>query len=125
MGTFESRLLEFVNNENGFIFYKLLIDDVCYFDLFVEKLRKYPRDAKSLDSIFAYMDSFSKAMLPQSKFRQIKNVQRKDIFEFKKGNIRVYVILQDSDIYVIAGGFKNEQKQDVQRIARQVKQFKI
>ncbi len=125
MSTFESKLLEFVNNENGFVFYKLLIDDVCHFDLFVEKVSKISNESKSLDAIFAYMDTFSKVMLPQSKFRQIKNAHRKDVFEFKKDNIRVYVILQSPCIYVITGGFKNNQKQDVQRIVRQIRQFKV
>ncbi len=116
--------MDIVNNNNGFTFYKLLIDDVCYFDCFVDGLKKFPQDLKSLNSIYAYMDMFSKTMLPKSKFRNIKNANRDDIFEFKKDNIRVYVILQSPSVYVITGGFKKEQDKDVRRITKQVKDFK-
>lgn len=126
MNKIESILLDVINNGNGFVFYKLVINDVCQFDLFVEGLKRIPRDMKSLHSIFAYMDMFSKTiMLPCSKFRQIKNIERKDVFEFKKDNIRVYVILKDYDVYVITGGYKNKQDRDIEEIARQVKQFNI
>ena len=116
-------MLEIVNNENGFVFYKLLIDDICHFDIFVEKLKNLPRDLKSLDSIYAYMDMFSKTLLPRSKFRSIKNVERKDIFEFKKDNIRVYVILQQPSVYVVAGGFKKDQKRDIGKLVKQIRNF--
>lgn len=124
MAVFSTELLEIVNNENGFVFYKLLIDDICHFDCFVEGLKRFPREMKSLYSIFAYMDMFSSRKIPESKFRNIKNANRKDVFEFKKDNIRVYVILQNPEVYVITGGFKKNQKNDVERIVRQVKNFK-
>lgn len=123
MSNFSKEILEEVNNAHGFVFYKLLINNVCLFDSFVAKLKSLQREKKSLNSIFAYMDMFSRQQLPKSKFRAIKNSKRKDVFEFKKDNIRVYIILQENDVYVVAGGFKHNQDKDVKRIIKLVQGF--
>lgn len=115
--------MDIISNNNGFVFYKLLINDVSHFDQFVCGLEKLPKELKSLESIYAYMDMFSRIMLPKSKFRKIKNPDRGDIYEFKKNNVRVYIILQSPSIYVITGGLKNDQEKDVKRITKQVKNF--
>lgn len=125
MNRFTTELFELVNNENGYIFYKLLINDNFLFDYFVERIKNSPPERTRLNTIFAYMDMFSKVLLPKTKFRNIKGVDRKDIFEFKSGNVRVYVILQYPHIYVVAGGLKSEQDKDIKRIVQQIKGFQL
>ena len=125
MNRFTTELFELVNNENGYIFYKLLINDNFLFDYFVERIKNSPPERTRLKTIFAYMDMFSKVLLPKTKFRNIKGIDRKDIFEFKSGNVRVYVILQCPHIYVVAGGLKTEQDKDIKRIVQQIKGFQL
>lgn len=62
--------------------------------------------------------------LPKTKFRQINvSPPRTDVFEFKKNNLRIYVILQKPDVYVVMGGYKNTQKQDVAVLGKRLKGF--
>lgn len=62
------------------------------------------------------MDSFSSNFLPSSKFRQIKGLRRKDVYEFKNKDIRVYVLMKKPNIFVILGGYKGTQDKDINRI---------
>ena len=44
--------------------------------------------------------------------------------EIKKNNIRVYVIDQRPDIYIVMGGYKRDQKKkDIPRLIRKTKDF--
>lgn len=117
--------LDQVNNPNC-KFVKLVDEDgICQFDTFVEEVEKNAMDKKALSAIFASMDSYHPSLLlPKEKFRQIKWKERSDIYEFKKKNIRVYVILQKPDVYVIMGGYKNNQENDIAKIKRDIVNFK-
>ena len=46
-----------------------------------------------------------------------------DIWEFKKNNIRVYVVKTLKEVYIVMGGYKADQKRDIERVKRRVKQF--
>lgn len=68
------------------------------------------------------MDSFSsRNLLPGKKFRKIKGKGRTDLYEFKSQNIRVYVLLCTPDMYLVLGGYKQNQKADIDRLKRQLK----
>ena len=43
----------------------------------------------------------------------------------QKDNVRVYIILQKPNIYIITGGLKKTQDTDVKRLKKQVKDFNI
>jgi hypothetical protein len=125
MNDFRVELFDIINNAE-YCFYKLYIDDVCHFDEFVETIKDLPREPKSLKGIYAYMDMFSSQIkLPKTKFRHIEGTDRDDVFEFKKDNVRVYIILQKPNIYIITGGLKKTQDTDVKRLKKQVKDFSI
>ncbi|MBF1558163.1 MAG: hypothetical protein HXO13_02230 [Prevotella salivae] len=125
MSKFETELFDLINNENGFVFYKLLINGKSMFDYFVGRIRASSPEERHLKKIYAYMDSFSKELMPKTKFRNIKCAERKDIFEFKSKNVRVYVIIQEPSVYVVAGGLKASQDKDIKRIVQQIKEFQI
>lgn len=125
MADFRTEIFELVNN-NEYSFYKLYIDDVSHFDEFCQKIESFHREKKSLESIIALMDMFSASlMLPEKKFRQIKGIKRQDVFEFKKDNVRVYVIKDDAnkEFYVVMGGLKNEQDADLKKLQVRIKGF--
>ncbi len=102
-------------------FYELYIDDECQFEDFCKEVAKDKPRQKTLYSIFSLMECFSCQLLPKKKFRQIKGVGRDDIFEFKKNDIRVYVLMQKPNICVVLGGYKDDQKKDLANIKRLVK----
>lgn len=72
---------------------------------------------KKIMHIYAYMNEFSPStLLPKTKFRQIKGVKRDDVYEFKKDDIRIYVIKKYPSIFVILGAYKGTQDKNINRI---------
>ena len=94
-------ILDLVNNPNC-QFYKLLIDDECQFDEFVKQVEKVKADKSSFAGIIALMD---------------------DLYEFKKNNLRVYVILQCPNVYVAMGGYKATQEKDIRKLKKNTLDF--
>lgn len=111
---------DLVNNQNGYVFKKLCVGGVCQFDDFYDEVSRSKLEYKNLVGIIALMDSFGGSLLPKEKFRQIKNVGRSDIYEFKKKGIRVYVMLQKPDVLIILGGYKKNQTQDIKLLKRRL-----
>ncbi len=60
---------------------------------------------------------------PATKFNHIEDSQRSDMFEFKKDRLRIYVIKQKPDIYIVVGGFKGTQKKDIKLLKSLIKDF--
>lgn len=103
-----------VNNKE-YNFYEVSVNGKCLYQEFVKGLST--RDLKKLINIYAYMDCLSPSnLLPSSKFRQIKGLRRNDVYEFKKNDLRIYVIKKRPDIYVVLGGYKGSQDKDINRI---------
>lgn len=119
-------ILDLVNNPNC-QFYKLLIDDECQFDEFVKQVEKVKSDKSSFAGIIALMDNYSPyQLMPRTKFRQIEAAnksERHDLYEFKKNNLRVYVILQCPNVYVAMGGYKATQEKDIRRLKKNTSDF--
>ena len=79
---------------------------------------------KKLNAIYGYMDSFSPSLLlPKTKFRHVDGIKRKDVYEFKKNDIRVYVIMKRPSVFVILGAYKGTQKQDYKNISNLFNDF--
>ncbi len=77
-----------------------------------------------MDYIFALMENFgTDLLLPKEKFRQVESLGRNNLFEFKKNNIRVYVIKKEPDMLVVLGGSKNTQQADYKWMKKALKDF--
>ena len=110
-----------VNNKE-YNFYEVSVNGKCLYQEFVKGLST--RDLKKLINIYAYMDCLSPSnLLPSSKFRQIKGLRRNDVYEFKKNDIRIYVIKKRPDVYVVLGGYKGSQDKDINRIDKLFNDF--
>lgn len=67
------------------------------------------------------MNNFSQNLLRSGMFNHIhgKKKDRDDVYEFKKGRLRVYVILQKPNVFLLLGGFKVDQKRiDIPKVFR-------
>lgn len=105
-------------------FYKLHIDGVCQFDEFLMQLEKNKSDKKLFFYIIQYMDGITdQNRFPKTKFNHIEDNDRSDIFEFKKDHLRVYVIKQKPNMFIVLGGYKNSQKKDIRTLKSKVKDF--
>ena len=122
---YEIKDCDLVNNRNGYTFKKMYINGVCQFDDFYEEVHASKNEYKNLVSIMALMQCFSDILLPKEKFRQIKDIDRNDVYEFKKKGLRVYVLLWKPDVVIILGGYKKDQKKDISRLKRKLANLDI
>lgn len=113
---YDIRKFEPVNNR-VYEFLEAAVEGKYLFQEFAQDTGRSLRDKKNLASIFSYMDCLSPStLLPKTKFRQIKGISRKDVYEFKKGDIRVYVIMKKPSVFVVLGAYKGTQPKDIKRI---------
>lgn len=120
---YKTEILDIVNNP-AYTYYKLYVNDKCYFDKFYNEVLKNIADSDDMASIVSVMDRLNaKQMLPKSLFNHITDAKMHDLYEFKKNRLRVYVIKQDPNIYVVMGGYKPNQKQDIANFKKRVKDF--
>ena len=122
---YEIKDCDLVNNRNGYTFKKMYINGVCQFDDFYEEVHASKNAYKNLVAIMALMQCFSDILLPKEKFRQIKDIDRNDVYEFKKKGLRVYVLLCKPDVVIILGGYKKDQKKDISRLKRKLANLDI
>lgn len=116
-----------IYNTNGCVYYKLIIDGKCHYDEFVDSLRKLPNEQNSLKKVLALMERFSpNVLLIKNKIRQIKGIKRDDVYEFKDPPcVRIYVVLDKPDIYIVTGSLKKHQDSTIKRIQKLLKNFKL
>ena len=113
---YQLRKFEPVNN-SSYQFFEVSVNGKFLFQEFVDNLKDEQRDLKKLNAIYGYMDLLSPSkFLPKSKFRHLEGLKSKDIYEFKKNDIRVYVKLKQPSVFVILGAYKGTQKQDLKNI---------
>ncbi|MBQ2784098.1 MAG: hypothetical protein IJE99_03770 [Alistipes sp.] len=112
------KICELIKNQNGITFYKLFINDHCQFDEFLDEVNRVQITRKKFSDLISRMGCFGDYMMPQKYLRQIKEVKEKDIYEFKKDDIRIYVKLEKPNVFIILGGFKNSQKKDIQQVKK-------
>lgn len=112
-----------VNNEY-YQFQEVAVNGKFLLQEFINNLKDKQKDMKKLYSIYGYMDQFSPhCLLPKTKFRSVEGRQCKNLFEFKKGDIRVYVILKKPSVFVILGAYKGTQNHDYRNIDKLFKDF--
>ena len=106
MSEYSIKPYEDVNNPQ-YNFQKLYIDGVCQYDDFLKEIERNANDKKILNGIIRYMDCISDQIrLPKTKFNHIVSNDRSDIFEFKKDHLRVYVVKQKPNFFIVIGGYK-------------------
>lgn len=120
-GKFTLEIFEHVSNP----FIKFFIVSVNGKSLFVDFVNKLKQkdDMDGLYSIISSMDNFGKKniIFTEKKFRHINKSNkglRKDIYEFKGNNIRVYGIKSDSVFYILSAGWKKNQDKDIAKVFR-------
>lgn len=125
MTKYRTEIYEDVHNPQ-YSFRKLYIDGRCQFDEFLEHIARNKNDMKLYRYIISYMDSLTDQIrFPASKFNHIEAKERSDIFEFKKDRLRVYVIKQKPDVFIVIGGYKGRQEKDINRLKNLIKEFPI
>lgn len=113
---YEEKIFEPINNKT-YEFREVSVNGRFLFQEFIDNLKDTPKDMKKIMQIYAYMNEFSPStILPKTKFRQIKGVKRDDVYEFKKDDIRIYVIKKYPSIFVILGAYKGTQDKNISRI---------
>lgn len=123
MPEYSTKLFDLTNNPN-YTYYRLFVDGKCEFDDFLQEVNKNVADKKNMNAIIAYMDSLSAQLLPSIIYNHIESGERHDLYEFKKKDLRVYVIDQRPNIYIVMGGYKSTQKKkDIPRLIRKTKDF--
>ena len=122
---YQVRKFEPVNN-SSYQFFEVAVNGKFQFQEFVDNLKDEQRDLKKLNAIYGYMDSLSPSnLLPKTKFRSRKCKKCKNVYEFKKNDIRVYVILERPDVFVILGAYKSNQDLDIKKIDKLFNGFKM
>lgn len=113
---YEEKIFEPINNKT-YEFREVSVNGRFLFQEFIDNLKDAPKDMKKIMQIYAYMNEFSPStLLPKTKFRQIKGVKRDDVYEFKKDDIRIYVIKRFPSIFIILGAYKGTQDKSINRI---------
>lgn len=113
---YEEKIFEPINNKT-YEFREVSVNGRFLFQESIDNLKDTPKDMKKIMQIYAYMNEFSPStLLPKTKFRQIKGVKRDDVYEFKKDDIRIYVIKRYPSIFVILGAYKGTQDKSINRI---------
>ena len=106
-------------------FYKLSVDNVFLIDEFENNLTA--RERKWFNNILACMEDMANydRLLPNTKFKNIKGINRDNVFEFKKEQLRVYVLKKSPDVIIIFGGHKENQKKEIKRLSHIVNELKM
>lgn len=104
------------------MFYELIVNGKSHVREFIDNLPEKSVYRKRLSSVIALMDFFSPTrLMPHTKFRPIKGA--KDCFEFKAKGIRLYVVKRLPNMYVVIGGYKDDQDADIEKLKRLIKDF--
>lgn len=98
-------------------FYKLIVNGKCLYTEFCAKIEKGKINLSSLNKIRALMNIMSESnlSLPDNKFNSIVDKGKVVGYEFKDKLLRLYVIKKNPHVYVVLGGYKNDQKKDIKR----------
>jgi len=122
---YQVRKFEPVNN-SCYQFFEVAVNGKFLFQEFIDNLKDTQRDLKKLKAIYGYMDYLSPSnLLPKTKFRPIECKKCKNVYEFKKNDIRVYVIFERPNVFVVLGAYKSSQKLDTKNIDKLFNGFKM
>ena len=125
MYTFAFEKLDEVKN-GKLIFYKILIDEVCLYDMFCKEVDGNKVLSKSMNKIRTYMNLLAEkdCLLPSAKFNSIKLKNKVIGYEFKSDIIRIYVIKKGFSVIVVLGGYKKNQEKDIEKFVKIINELK-
>lgn len=122
---YQVRKFEPVNN-SSYQFFEVAVNGKYQFQEFINNLKDEQKDLKKLNAIYGYMDYLSPSnLLPKTIFRHIECKKCKNVYEFKKNDIRVYVIFEKPNVFVVLGAYKSSQKLDTKNIDKLFNGFKM
>ena len=118
--------LEAVRDTGKVLFFKLIKDGECWFDNFYEELSRDAKHASELRTILSFMDYMAEtnSMLPATIFNSIKQGKTVVGYEFKKNDLRVYCLKPASNVVIVFGGYKKNQKSDIKNFQVIVEEVK-
>ncbi len=124
MSIFAKQKMEEICGEQQ-VFEKLIINDVCWLDLFEENITSDKQLLSEYKTILAYMNLLANGLkLPLTKFKEIKGGSMLcKRFEFKSKHLRVYALDEYREQIIILGGFKSTQKADINRLNAIAKEY--
>jgi len=96
---------------------KLIINDKCQFDEFEENVLNEKKYQNEIGMIYTYLEYISNGKsLPAKHFKDITPDKEKvKEYEFKTKHLRIYTIKKKNGKIIILGGFKNNQKKDINK----------
>ncbi len=123
---FAVKKLEVIRENGRVLFFKLIKDEVCWFDEFYEEQMKDAKHASDLRTVLTVMDYMAEtnAILPKEKFNSIKRGKSVIGYEFKKNELRVYCLKPASNMVVVFGGYKKNQGMDIKRLQKIAEEVK-
>lgn len=124
MRIFATQLMEEIKGRQQ-TFEKLVVDGTCYYDQFENDLRNNVPYHKELRTVLSYVQMYADGTnLPISKFRQLHTkLKGSFLVEFKSKHLRLYACSVKGGKLVITGGFKNNQKEDIEWTEHLVREY--
>ncbi len=109
-------------------FYKLIKNDKCLFDDYIDGLKRSGNRKSEIGSIFVIINNVSKYKIneceaPAKLFASLKGYYKIIDFEIRKNGIRVYVSLYLDGYLLFFGGEKQDQKRDIASMRALKKEF--
>ncbi len=109
-------------------FYKLIKNDKCLFDDYMDGLKKSGNRKSEIGSIFSIINNVSRYKVnecetPKKLFASLKGYYKVIDFEIRKNGIRVYVSLYLDGYLLFFGGEKQDQNRDIASMRAIKKEF--
>ena len=120
MCNFAVESFESVSDKGRIKFYKVLIDGKAQIDSFVDEICKDKALEKEWKKVLACMDYVAETnnKLPSQKLNSVKDGKKEIAVEFKSNTLRIYCFKKDPNVFIILGGYKKTQKDDINKIKR-------
>ena len=118
MSIFAIEKFEAVRKDGKVSFYKLYENGKCLLDKFYNEIQFYKKSLSDFKSILATMDYMAETneLLPKQRFNSIKERGKVIGYEFKKNDIRIYCIKPMTNVVILFGGYKKNQKNDIKKM---------
>lgn len=124
MCNFAVKLLESVRSNGRLKFYKLLENGKAQIDSFSDEVCADKKLEKDFNVILAFMNIMAEndIFLPKEKVNSVKDGNKEIAIEFKKNDLRVYCVKIIPKVFVVFGGYKKNQKNDIKKLKRLLKE---
>lgn len=117
VGDFKKVKCDLIHNKGGFTFYKFHHGKSCQFDEFVKETSKNPQHRAELAKLIRWMEAYGTTEgFPPKYYKHIKGLGREDVYEYRDKQIRIYVKVVSPDVIIILGGYKKNQKLDIEKL---------